>query len=113
MKLDKNLTLDDKGHAATTGTFTIGADNKTPLATYGSVAYDSDGQAIETGRGISFHNYPIAEGKQFDFSWAISVKGSNAAQWAKLAKIVIMDKESEAYKQAEEQIKAAKEAAKN
>ena len=110
LKLDKNFTLDDGRNAQASGTFTADADNKTPVMRYQSVAYDSDGHAIDTGKGINFSNYPIAEGKQFTLSFFISVSDYDAARWARLQKIVIMDRESEAYKQAEEDIAANKKA---
>ena len=43
--------------------------------------------------------------------WASDI-AENPVAWAKLAKVVIMDSTTEAYKKAEEQVKAAKEAAK-
>ena len=48
-----------------------------------------------------------------NFRFYISVCDYNAARWAKLKKIVIMDSQSEAFKQAEEQIKANKKAFKD
>jgi len=112
-KIEKNFTLDDKREASASFVFTAGASNDTPVLMYTSVAYDSDGNAIGTGRSISFSDYPISEGKKFGAGFFISVSDYDAAQWAKLAKIVIMDRQSDAYKQAEEQIKANKDAFKN
>lgn len=114
MKLNGNFTLDDKREASVSGAFTAGASNDTKILTLKAVAYDSDGNAIATGsRGINFSDYPIKEGKTFSFGFYISVADYDAAGWAKLQKIVIMDRESETFKQAEEQIKATKEAFKN
>ena len=112
-KIEKNFTLDDKRNASASFVFTAGATNDTPVLLYTAVAYDSDGNAIDTSSGANFSDYPIAEGKSFTASFFISPDDYNAAQWAKLAKIVIMDKQSDAYKQAEEQIKANKKAFKN
>lgn len=105
IKLEKDFTLDAKREASTTGVFTAGASNETLVMNYYPVAFDADGNAIDIGRGISFSDYPIIEGKKFTVGFFISVKAENAARWARLAKIVIMDKTSEAYKQAEAQIK--------
>ena len=62
---------------------------------------------------MSFSDYPIKAGKRLRFDMYIAVKDYDAARWARLQKAVVIDKESEAYKQAEEQIKANKEAFKN
>ncbi|MBR0046485.1 MAG: hypothetical protein IJP75_06330 [Bacteroidaceae bacterium] len=105
IKLEKNFTLDDKRDASTTGVFVAGASNETLIINYYPVAFDADGNAISVGRNISFSDYPIKEGKTFRVSIHMSVKGKNAAQWARLAKIVIMDKTSETYKQIEAQMK--------
>lgn len=104
IKLEKNFTLDDKRDASTTGVFTAGASNETMVLNYYPVAFDADGNPITVGRGIGFSDYPIKEGKTFRVSIYMSVKGENAAQWARLAKIVIMDKTSDAYKQVEAQL---------
>ena len=73
-----------------------------------------DGNPFYIGKkSISFSNYPIAAGKTFTSEFFVSVSDYDAANWAKLAKIVIMDKESEAFKQAEEQVKALKDAFRN
>ena len=112
--LDKNFTLDAKRNALTTSAFIAEATNQTPIMSYTSVAYDSDGNPFYIGKkSISFSNYPIAAGKTFTSEFFVSVSDYDAANWAKLAKIVIMDKESEAFKQAEEQVKALKDAFKN
>lgn len=115
LKLEKNFTLDDRREAHTTAVLTADANQQTPVMNYNGVAYDADGNAIATGKGCSNWQslYPIKEGKQAHFSFFISVKDYDAARWAKLQKIVIMDDKSEAYKQAEEQIKANKDAFKN
>lgn len=115
LKLEKNFTLNDKREATTTALLTADANQQTPFMNYNGVAYDADGNAIATGKGCSNWQslYPVKEGKQARFSFFISVKDYDAARWAKLQKIVIMDDKSEAYKQAEEQIKANKEAFKN
>ena len=112
-KIEKNFTLDDKREASASLVFTAGASNDTPVLLYNSVAYDSDGNAISTGKGVNFSNYPVKEGKPFTASFFISPNDYDAARWAKLAKIVIMERQSDAYTQAEEQIKANKEAFKN
>ncbi len=113
LKLDKNMTLDNKRNASTTATFTAGVSNENcKVWNYVVVAYDSDGNAIYIDN-VSFSDYPIAEGKTVRASMFMAVKDYDAARWAKLQKIVFMDKESEAYKQAEEQIKANKDAFKN
>lgn len=104
IKLEKNFTLDDKRDASTTGVFVAGASNETMVINYYPVAFDADGNAIGVGRNISFSDYPIKEGKTFRVSIYMSVKGENAAQWARLAKIVVMDKTSDAYKQVEAQL---------
>lgn len=114
LKLDKNLTLDGKRNATTTGTFTVDANNQTPIMRYCSVVYDSDGNPIDTGKGINFTDYPIKEGKQFRVSYFIPIVNDyNPARWVKLAKVIIMDRDSETFKQAEEQIKADKQAFKD
>ncbi len=113
MRLDGNFKLDGQREATVGGTFTAGASNDTKILTLKAVAFDSDGKPIAIGaRGINFSDYPIKEGKKFTFGFFISVSAHDAAGWAKLQKIVIMDKESEAYKQAEQQIKASKDASK-
>ncbi|MBQ9230407.1 MAG: hypothetical protein IJ190_04400 [Prevotella sp.] len=43
--------------------------------------------------------------------WAGNI-AENPEGWAKLAKVVVMDQNTDAFKQAEQQVKAAKEAAK-
>ncbi len=92
---------------------------------YCYVALDSDGNVLSVNCGNVFM------GKDSDADWKAkaykegaksntmfytsSSKGNiwkNPEGWAKLAKVVIMDKKTDAYKQAEEQVKAAKEAAK-
>lgn len=115
LKLEKNFTLNDAREASTTALLTADANQQTPFMNYQSVAYDSDGNAIATGRGCSNWQslYPIKEGKQAHFGFFISINDYDAARWARLQKIVIMDKTSEAYKQAEDQIKANKDAFKN
>lgn len=112
--IEKNFTLDDKREAGASFVFTAEASNDTPVLMYIPVAFDTDGNAIAVGgRSVSYSDYPIKEGKKFGAGFFISPDDYNAAQWAKLAKIVIMDRQSDAYKQAEEQIKANKEAFKN
>ena len=114
LKLEKNFTLNDKREASTTALLTADADQKTPVMNYKAVAFDADGNAIATGGHTNWQRlYPIKEGKQMSFSFFISVKDYDAARWARLQKIVIMDDKSEAFKQAEEQIKANKDAFKN
>ena len=103
--LEKNFTLNANREASTTGVFTAGASNETMVMNYYPVAFDADDNAIDVGRNIGFIDYPIKEGKKFSIGYYISVKAENAAKWARLAKIVIMDKTSDAYKQAEAQIK--------
>ena len=114
LRLSGNFVLDDKRNAKVEATFTAGAANDTKIQTLQTVAIDTDGNAIAIpGKGINFSDYPIKEGKKCSFSAFISVKDYDAARWARLQKFVIMDRESEAYKQAEAQIKAGKEAFKN
>lgn len=113
LKMEKNLTLDDKRNASGSAVFTEGASNETcKVWNYMVVAYDADGNAIYTDN-VSFSNYPIEAGKSVRIGMFIAVKDYDAARWARLQKAVVVDKESEAYKQAEEQIKANKEAFKN
>lgn len=114
MKLNGNFVLDDSREASVSGEFTEGASNDIQILTLKPVAFDSDGNALAIGpRGINFSDYPIKPGKTFSFGFFISPDDYNAASWAKLQKIVILDRQGEAYKQAEEQIKAAKDAFKN
>lgn len=112
LKLEKNFTLDDSREATTTALLTADANQQTPFMNYQSVAYDIDGYAIATGRGCSNWQslYPVKEGKLALFGFFISINDYDAARWARLQKIVIMDDKSDAYKQAEEQIKANKKA---
>lgn len=114
LKLEKNFTLNDKRDATTTALLTADANQQTPVMNYTPVAFDADGNAIATGRSTNWQSlYPIKEGKQMSFRLFISVSDYDAARWARLQKIVIMDNKSNAYKQAEEQIKANKDAFKN
>lgn len=115
MRLSGNFILNDQRQAFVEGEFTEGASNDTKILTLQTVAFDTDGNAIDISPqgSINFSNYPIEPGKKFTFSIFISVADYNAAGWAKLQKIVILDCKSEAYKQAEEQIKATKEAFRN
>ena len=114
LKLEKNFTLDDKREAFTSALLTADANQQTPVMNYTPVAFDADGNAIATGRSTNWQSlYPIKEGKQMSFRLFISVSDYDAARWARLQKIVIMDNKSDAYKQAEEQIKANKDAFKN
>ena len=115
LELKGNFTLDDARQAYTSTALTADANQQTPFMNYKPVAYDSDGNAIETGSAASNWNtiYPVKQGKELNFRFYISVSDYDAARWAKLKKIVIMDSESEAFKQAEEQIKANKQAFKD
>ena len=113
IQLDGNFVLNDSRDSFVSGTFTAGASNETQVLNYYTVAYDTDGNAIATGPGINFSNYPITEGKQFSVRFFVSVSDYDAARWARLAKIVIMDKTSDAYIQAEEYIKAKKDEFRN
>ena len=114
LKLEKNFTLNDKRDATTTALLTADANQQTPVMNYTPVAFDADGNALATGRSTNWQSlYPIKEGKQMSFRLFISVSDYDAARWARLQKIVIMDNKSDAYKQAEEQIKANKDAFKN
>jgi hypothetical protein len=115
LKLEKNFTLNDKREATTSALLTADANQQTPVMNYNAVAYDADGNAIATGGGCSNWQslYPIKEGKQVSFRFFIGVKDYDAAKWAQLKKMVIMDNKSDAFKQAEEQIKANKDAFKN
>lgn len=111
LKLEKNFTLDDGREALATALLTADANQQTPLMNYNAVAYDVDGNAIATGKGSNWQSlYPIKEGKQMRFSFFISVSDYDAARWARLQKIIIMDTKSEAYKLAGEDIKANKKA---
>lgn len=86
---------------------------------YKLVAYDADGNPLVAKRGGVIQLDPDAtkdmlknngyhkDSKMTITFWAGNI-AENPAGWAKLAKVVIMDKTSEAYKQAEEQIEAAK-----
>ena len=115
LELKGNFTLDDARQAYTSTALTADANQQTPFMNYKPVAYDSDGNAIETGSaGTNWQTlYPVEQGKELNFRFYISVCDYNAARWAKLKKIVIMDSQSEAFKQAEEQIKANKKAFKD
>jgi hypothetical protein len=114
LKLDKNFVLDSKRNASTSGVFTPDATKDTPWGNYKLVAFDVDGNPISiAGRGINVPGYIPGDGKPFSATFFISVDDYSAAGWARLQKIVIMDKDSEAFKQAEDQIKAAKDAFKN
>ena len=115
LELKGNFTLDDARNAYTSTALTVDANQQTPFMNYKPVAYDSDGNAIETGSAASNWNtiYPVKQGKELNFRFYIGVSDYDAARWAKLKKIVIMDSESEAFKQAEEQIKANKKAFKD
>ena len=110
IQLDGNFVLNDRRDAFTTCTFTSEASNQTNVFNFCPVAFDTDGNAIATGRGVSFSDYPIKEGKKISASIFISISDYDAARWARLAKVVIMDKSTDAYKQAEEYIKAQKDA---
>lgn len=113
IQLEGNFVLNDKRDASVSGTFTAEATNQTNIFNFCPVAFDADGNAIAAGRGINFSDYPIKEGKKVSASIFISVSDYDAARWARLAKVVIMDKSTDAYKQAEEYIKAQKDAFKN
>lgn len=90
------------------------------------VAFDADGNALivnggQACYGISDDNIDwkaktYKEGSQGKTMFITSsTKGTiwkNPAGWAKLAKVVMMNKNSEAFKKAEEQVKAAEAAAK-
>ncbi len=112
MRLDKSLTLDNSRHAKTSGVFTVGATKDTKYSNFVPVAFDTDGKAIAIGDGIRVKDFQAGEGKPFTVDYFISIKAHDAAGWAHLQKVVIMDKTSEAFKQVDEQVKAAKEAAK-
>ena len=114
LKLEKNFSLDDKREAHTTALLTADANQQTPVMNYKPVAFDADGNAIATGSSTNWQRlYPIKEGKQMNFRLFVSVSDYDAARWARLQKIVIMDDKSDAYKQAEEQIKSNRDAFKN
>lgn len=115
LTLQKAFTLNDKRDAFATCVFTAGVDNQTPVMNYAVVAYDTEGNAINTVKGVSNFSalYPLKEGKEVGFRFFISVNDYDAALWARLAKMVIMDSTTDAFKQAEEQIKANKDAFKN
>jgi len=113
IKLDKNLTLDGERYATTTGVFTAEASKETKDGNLYPVAFDTDGHAIAVSSksiDLDLRNWPPAEGKQFKVNFFISINDYDAAGWARLQKVVIMDKESEAYKQAAEAIAANRKA---
>lgn len=113
IQLEGNFVLNDSREAFVSGTFTAEASNQTNVFNFQPMAFDTEGNAIDVGRGMNFSDYPIKEGKKFSFGFFISVNDYDAARWARLGKIVIMDKSTEAFKQAEEYIKAQKDAFKN
>ena len=110
IRVEGNFVLNDSRDAFVTAYFTAEASNETFVYNFIPVAFDTDGNAIATGRSVSFSDYPIKEGKELSVCFYISVSDYDAARWARLGKIVVMDKTTEAYKQAEEYIKAQKEA---
>ena len=105
--------LNDSRDAYATAVFTAEASNETFVYNFIPVAFDTDGNAISMARSVSFSDYPIKEGKKLSIRFYISVNDYDAAGWARLGKIVVMDKTTDAFKQAEEYIKARKEAFKN
>lgn len=111
LKLDKNLTLDAECHATTTGVYTAEAKSDKKYYDYSPIAYDSDGNPI--ARLENYVSMHAEEGKTFNLFYKINISDYNAASWAHLKKIIIMDKDSEEFKQAEATIKANKEAFKN
>ena len=86
---------------------------------YKMVAYDTEGKPLGVKRGViqmdpsaKYQNgCYVKDTKMTIIFWAGNIS-DNPEGWAKLAKVVIMDKTSDAYKQAEEEVKATKEAAK-
>lgn len=113
--------------AETTAVFTA----ETPCTDtnhYQLVAFDSDGNALLLNGGSATHgisdndtnwkglNASYKEGAKAKTMFVTSTsKGTiwkNPEGWAKLAKVVMMNKNSEAYKKAEEQVKAAEATAK-
>ena len=113
IRVEGNFVLNDSRDAFATAVFTAEASNETFVYNFIPVAFDTDGNAIAEARSVSFSDYPIKEGKELSIRFYISVNDYDAARWARLGKIVIMDKTTDAYKQAEEYIKAQKEAFKN
>lgn len=89
---------------------------------YKLVAFDTEGNAIGVKRGVmsldaeglndSMKNNGYKKDSNVEITFWAGDIAENPAAWAKLAKVVIMDSTTEAYKKAEEQVKAAKEAAK-
>ncbi|MBQ7419919.1 MAG: hypothetical protein IJV17_04160 [Prevotella sp.] len=89
---------------------------------YEMVAYDAEGNPLGVKRGViqldpdaikdmfKINGYNKDSKMTITF-WAGHIE-ENPEGWAKLAKVVIMDERSDAYKQAEEQVKANKETAK-
>lgn len=90
--------------AKTTGTLTEDLANDYDVVNYTYVPYDADGKVIELFKRILITN-PSAKGKTGD-NYEFTASGIHATEdWVRLAKIVIMDKRSEAYKQIEAQAK--------
>lgn len=87
---------------------------------YKMVAYDTEGNPLGVKRGVIQLDpsapWSTKDGYARDSKMTITFWAGNIAKnpegWAKLARVVIMDKTSEAYKKAEEQVKAAEAAAK-
>ncbi len=113
IRLEGNFVLNDSRDAFVSAFFTAEASNETNVFNFCPVAFDTDGNAIATGRSVSFSDYPIKEGKELSIRFYVSVSDYDAARWARLGKIEVMDKTTDAYKQAEEYIKAQKEAFRN
>ena len=113
IRLEGNFVLNDSRDAYATAVFTAEASNETFVYNFIPVAFDTDGNAISMARSVSFSDYPIKEGKELSIRFYISVNDYDAAGWARLGKIVVMDKTTDAFKKAEEYIKAREEAFKN
>ncbi len=113
IRMEGNFVLNDSRDAFATAVFTAEASNETNVFNFLPVAFDTEGNAIDVGRGVGFSDYPIKEGKELSVSLYVSINAYDAARWARLGKIVVMDRTTDAFKQAEEYIKAQKEAFRN
>ena len=120
------ITDDDVSVKAESSLILTAAIKCTDFNHYCYVAFDSEGNALSVSCGN------VWSGKDQDVDWKANTykegaqsktmfytstpKGNiwkNPVGWARLAKVVIMDSDSEAYKQAEEHVKANKDAFKN
>jgi hypothetical protein len=127
MKVEGTLKIDGNTqgplNAIGTGEYTEGMSMKN-YTNYVIVPIDKDGKAIDTrGRGGIFGTLDgvgALDGKAGEkvkitahvsgvgVDGANSKKANDMKRWARLAKYVIMDKTTDAYKQLDEQLKAEK-----